>query len=329
MGGYLGVKLALAGHPVSFLTRTHRLHTLRNQGLQLSGDGPPQALTAPSAYSNLAEAIAAENPDLILLTVKAYDVADAARSLRPLLKPAQTVVSFLNGVNNESTLKAELGPVPVLAATLTSAVQAAEDGRIQVERVRGIGLAGDHPLIEQLRDELQSAGFLVRHYESPERMKWSKLLTNIVSNASSAILGWSPSQVYANPQTAMLEIQALREAVRVMRALGYPPHNLPGVPVAALGRAIFLPAFLTRKFLGKVVGSGRGAKKPSLHHDIGRGRSEVGWLNGAVVSHAVKVGIPTPINRLLTDTLLDLVHNRRSPEDFMNKPQALLENLAD
>jgi 2-dehydropantoate 2-reductase len=328
VGSYLGVTLALAGHPVCFLAREHTLHTLHEGGFSLLGDNQRKVLPHPAVYSDAAQAIAIEKPDLILLTVKAYDVADAARTLTPLLHESQSVVSFLNGINNESTLVGELGKARVLPATLTTAVQSPEPGKVRVARVRGIGLAGSHPQLVSFQKELEGAGFLVRSYANPDRMKWSKLLTNIVSNASSAILGWTAKQVYDHPITAQLEINALREAVQVMRKCGHKPQNLPGVQVAILGRAVFLPSALTRKLLGQIVNRGRGEKKPSLHYDIGRGRSEIAWLNGAVANYGRKLGVPTPTNQMLTQTLLDLVHNRRSHEEFLNQPQALLKQVS-
>ncbi len=321
------MKLALAGNPVSFLARERHLPALQERGFRLTGDGPVRSLPEPSVFSDPAQAIKSTKPDLILLAVKAYDVADAARSLSTLIDRSQTVVSFLNGVNNESTLAAALGSAAVLPATLTTAVQLPESGLIKVERTRGIGLAGDHARLSPFQHELETAGFLVRRYTDADQMKWSKLLTNIVSNASSAILGWTARQIFEHPQLAHLEIRALREAVQVMRALGFNPQNLPGVQVAILGRAVFLPSYLTRWLLGTIVGRGRGEKKPSFHHDIGRGRSEVAWLNGAVVGFGSQLGIATPVNRLFTQTLLDLVHDRRSPDDFINNPQALLHLL--
>lgn len=328
VGSYLGVSLALSGHPVSFLSREHAVKRLRDQGFSLSGDGPRKTLSDPTVYSDAAQAITAEKPELILLTVKAYDVADAARTLAPLLHPSQSVVSFLNGINNEATLIGELGEACVLPATLTSAVHSPEPGMIHVARARGIGLAGSHPHIAPFQRELENAGFLVRSYPNPDRMKWSKLLTNIVSNASSAILGWSAKQVYDHPITAQLEIAALREAVRVMQKCGHTPQNLPGVQVAILGQAVFLPSILTRKLLGRIVNRGRGEKKPSLHYDIGRGRSEIAWLNGAVAHNGRKHGVPTPVNQMLTQTLLDLVHNRRQHDEFLNQPGVLLKQLS-
>lgn len=48
---------------------------------------------------------------------------------------------------------------------------------------------------------------------------------------------------------------------------------------------------------------------PSLHIDLhgGRGKTEVDYLNGAVVRFGLRLGVPTPINRVLNETLLALI----------------------
>jgi 2-dehydropantoate 2-reductase len=327
VGSYLGVQLALSDQAVSFLTRQHNLNSLLERGFTLTGDGPQKHLPHPSVYADFPQALAKEKPDVILLTVKAYDVAGAAQMMGKLLDGSQAVVSFLNGINNEATLAGELGEGVVIPATLTTAVQMPEPGVIRAERVRGIGLAGSHRALPRFLSELKAADFLVHRYPNAERMKWSKLLTNIVSNATSAILGWSPKQVFDNPITAKLEISALREAVLVMRKLGFKPHNLPGVQVGLLGRAIFLPTTLTRIILGQIVSKGRGEKKPSFHYDIGRGRSEIEWLNGAVVKHGAMLGVATPVSQVLTEILLELVHRQRPHDAYLNQPEKLLQRI--
>jgi 2-dehydropantoate 2-reductase len=222
-------------------------------------------------------------------------------------------------------LAARFGEERVISATLTTAVQMIEPAVIHVARRRGIGVAHNHPLATEFIRDLEAADFLTEAYANAERMKWSKLLTNIVANASSAILGWTPSQVYSHPSIASIEIESLRETVRVLRVIGYTPQDLPGVRVSLLARAVFLPRLLIRPLLGKIVSDGRGDKKPSLHFDISRGKSEVLQLNGAIVQAGSRLGSPTPANRLLTDTLMKLVNNQEDPESFQNNPELLIQ----
>ena len=76
--------------------------------------------------------------------------------------------------------------------------------------------------------------------------------------------------------------------------------------------------------------AGRGAKMPSFHIDLqaGRGRSEVDYLNGAVVRAGRRFGVPTPINEMLTQTLLGLTDGSLERADFARRPAKLLEAVA-
>jgi 2-dehydropantoate 2-reductase len=118
----------------------------------------------------------------------------------------------------------------------------------------------------------------------------------------------------------------LHEAVAVMRALGVHVVDLPGVPVRALVLGAKLPSFLAQPLMKNGVGGGRGGKMPSFHIDLysGRGRSEVEWLNGAVARYGQKVGIKTPVNKTLTETLLSLTHGDIPLETFDSQPEKLL-----
>lgn len=324
VGGLIGGQLALSGQRVTFLARPRVAEVMRTNGLIIQSQDKSRRLEQPVVVTDLQAAFAKPSPDVIVLTVKAYDCQAAAQDIQNAGGAQVPVVSMLNGVGNEETLAAVLGDNRILAGTLTTAVQHLEPGLIRIERERGIGLAQDRPIAAAIEEEMQQAGFKVRRFQNRRRMKWSKLMTNIVSNATSAILGWSPDQIFAHPGLARLEIEALRETIRVMRGMGIPPQNLPGVPVALLGRAIFLPATVIHPILRQVVAKGRGDKLPSFHYDIGKGRSEVKWLNGAVVRAGSQFDIPTPANHLLTQTLLDIVKEREKAGAYFNKPKALL-----
>jgi 2-dehydropantoate 2-reductase len=80
----------------------------------------------------------------------------------------------------------------------------------------------------------------------------------------------------------------------------------------------------------KVVGGGRGGKMPSFHIDLhaGRRQSEVEWLQGAVVHYGEKFGVPTPVNRLLTQTLLAMVRGEVPIAEFSHQPEKLVALLA-
>lgn len=325
VGGLLGTRLALAGQRVTFLARPRLARVIQDQGIKIIGDGPPGWLQTPTVITALEQAFDSHPPDIILLTVKAYDCQEAAEAIRETTNDPPPVVCFLNGIGNEATLASTIGVEQVIPATSTTAVQMIEPGVLSVERERGYGLASGHPLIPKLHSEMSLAGLNPHLYRDPDRMKWSKLLTNIVTNATSAITGWHPAQILDHPTLFRVEIEALRETVRVMQRKGITPQNLPKVPVGLFGRAISLPLSLIQPILRSVVSTGRGDKLPSFNYDIARGRCEVRWLNGAVVHEGARLGVPTPANHTLTEMMLDLVESRVDPDQYRGRPERLIQ----
>jgi 2-dehydropantoate 2-reductase len=322
VGGLVGGRLALSGQPVTFLARPRIAEAMQAGGLDLGAAGIPARVSNPRVITDLAE-VRGEALDAVLLAVKAYDCQAASAALAGIVSKAP-VVCLLNGIGNEATLAAALGAERVIAATLTTAVTMPEPGRIRVERERGLSLAVGHALVPSLVEELQQAGFFLRLHVRADRMKWSKVLTNIVTNASSAITGWLPGGVLANRGLCRLEIEALREVVRVMRAMGFGPEDLARVPIRGLALAFSLPLPFSQPILRRGITRGRGAKLPSFHYDIGRGRSEVAWLNGAVVREATARGLAAPANTVLTEVMLGLVDGQLAREAFAGRPETLL-----
>jgi 2-dehydropantoate 2-reductase len=240
------------------------------------------------------------------------------------------VICFQNGVENESELAALLGEDRVIRGTVTTAIGRRGSGNIVVERFRGTGIAGSNPLSIAIAEVCNRAGLGMTIYPDGLAMKWSKMLTNLVGNATSAILNWPPAKVYGNPQLFDLERRQLREVLNVMDAMRLPVVDLPGTPVRLLAFAIrYFPALLSRPILVKAVGGGRGAKMPSFHIDLyqGRGKSEVDWLNGAVVRAAGNVGKTALVNNVLLDVLTKLTTGEWKKEDFDSKPEKLVSLL--
>jgi len=68
---------------------------------------------------------------------------------------------------------------------------------------------------------------------------------------------------------------------------------------------------------------------PSFHIDLhsGRGKSEVDYLNGVVVRYGERLGISTPANHLLNETLLALTRGEQPIDFYTKQPEKLLGKL--
>ena len=136
----------------------------------------------------------------------------------------------------------------------------------------------------------------------------------------------SATEILANRKLYEIEIKMLRECLAVMKAQKIPVVDLPRTPVRALAFATCLPLWMSKPFLSRAAGAGRGGKMPSFHIDLysGRGKSEVEYLHGAVVRAGEKFGVATPVNKVLTETLMKLTNKEIPLEGFAHQPEKLL-----
>ena len=275
----------------------------------------------------------ASAPDLILVAVKMPMLREA---LAPTLAwPDVPTITVENGIGAEE-IAAEVRPrAPQIAGSLTASIRLASEDEVVRLGGGGIGLAAAGseaaPLLAALRDDLTRAGLRATELPEATAMKWSKLLTNLIANASGAILDMDPGQIYADPRLFAVERRQLLEALAVMAALGLTPARLPGAPVPWLARAIRLPAWLGRPILRRIVGGARAGKLPSLRiHIRAAGESpsaeptEVAWMNGAVARAGDRLGVPTPVNARLAELVEEVAADperrarlRHSPERFL------------
>lgn len=336
LGCFVGGHLAAGGQRVTLVGRPPLMQKIAREGLTLRRPGRPDQAVFPETATGVA-GLAADY-DFILLTVKAPATAGAIEQLATLSpqRGKTYLVSLQNGLGNEEQLAAAFGRERVVAGTVTVPIHQPAPGVVEVSKAKGgVGLAPLHPAqpVAGLAEAFNRAGLAAAVYDDYLAMKWSKLLLNIVNNASCAILNETPARIIAQPALFDLEIKALQEAVAVMKAKGINAVKLPGYPVDWLVRLVaarWLPLPLLRAILRPFMLSGRGAKMPSLYLDLAAGRpaSEIGVLNGAIARAGPQAGVPTPVNQALTAILSRLVSGELNWAEYQHQPQKLLAAVA-
>jgi 2-dehydropantoate 2-reductase len=335
IGTYIGGSLALAGQQVVFMERPKVMEELRQRGLRLdlTLDKRRQAKDAsrvdPASFvivSTLEEALRYGPFDVALFALKSFDTQAALEEIKLYADKMPSILCLSNGVSNEPAIAEALGKDKVVYGTVTSAIGRRGAGDIVLERLRGMGVAKGHSLSEKLNSTFNASYLNSQLFDDANSMKWSKMLTNLIANPTSAILDMTASEVFANRHLYKLEIEMLRECLAVMDAQSFKVVDLPGTPVRALAFATKLPLWLSKPILSRAAGAGRGAKMPSFYIDLhsGRGKSEVEYLHGEVVRAGERCNVPTPVNKVLTETLLALTTKEIPPEEFAHKPEKLL-----
>lgn len=335
IGTYVGGSLSISGNRVVFVEQATVVDELRVRGLRLDLSNDRNEVfnihdSSVSFATSLEEAFESAPFDLGIFALKSFDTQVALESMKPLTDKIPPLVCLSNGVDNETSIAAVLGKDKVIAGSVATAIGRRGVGDIILERMRGIGVEDGHPLSLFVIESMNGAGLNAHLYKSGLNMKWSKMLSNLPANASTAILNMTASEVLAHPGLFRMEMRMLRECLNVMKANHIHVVDLPRVPVRALAFGSRLPDFVSRPLMVKAVGEGRGAKVPSFHIDLysGRGKSEVEWLNGAVVRYGQKAGVATPVNKLLTETLKALTQGTLALETYSGQPDQFLARLA-
>jgi 2-dehydropantoate 2-reductase len=302
VGSFLGATLAEAGEEVELFGR---------------GRGPDSV---------------AGTPRLILIAVKMPDLDGAITTAEAW--PDVPVLAVENGVGADEALLARRPNGGLIAGSLTTSVERSEDGSIERLSRGGIVLApvrGDvNGLLRQVRDAFITGGLRARATAAPAAMRWSKLLINLIGNASGAIVDLDPVAVYRDRQLFQVERRQMAEALGAMGGLGLRPIKLFGADTRLLPIAARLPGPLVQPILVRVVAAGRGGKRPSLHLHLAAGsarRTEVDWLNGAVARAAAELGQAAPVNARLAELVEECNQDPGRWAWFRGRPDRLFEAI--
>jgi 2-dehydropantoate 2-reductase len=343
VGSFLGALLGSAGHEVT-LVRIFEPDSERP--VELTRPDGSRATIPVHRVTNTADA---NTPDLILVAVKMPMLREA---LAPTLRwPDVPTLTVENGIGAYE-IASEMRPrAPQIAGSLTAPIAPASQDEVRWLGRGGIGLApviqaepdagplSEPPATKLLADlvaDFERAGFRAAAIPNAPAMKWSKLLANLIGNATGAILDMDATDIYRNKGLFDVERGQLLETLRVMSGLGLRPVAIPGAAIPWLARGARLPARIGRPILTRALGDARAGKMPSLRIHVRNAppdgpspeQTEVAWMNGAVADQAARLGIQAPVNRLLTALTDEVAIDPERRAWFRGRPDRLLAELA-
>ena len=336
VGGYLGARLAHSGQDVTLISRQVMADIINDHGLILS-EGQETIKVQPKALTSIAQAYGfsetAVDYDLIIMTMKSYDLATAIDHLVAFCPEPPPIIAVQNGINVEGLLVKQFGAGLITAGALTTPISKESTNRLVVERDdRGLSLTPLEPKqnIKPLVNLFEQAGITTIGVPDYRSMKWSKALLNMVGNATSAILNRAPGAIYKIDALFDLEVRMLRETLSVMRKSKIQVIDLPGSPATRLAKGVKrAPKLMLKPILTQIVSKGRGDKMPSFHIDLmsGKGKSEVIYHNGAIAKAGPKVGVLTPVNMTLTTVLMQLTQQEIDWREYDGNAKRLLGDV--
>jgi len=280
MGSLVGALLSQR-HEVALVGRKAHMEVVRARGLEVTG--ATRLLAKPLACTKPAEVPWV--PELVVLTVKAYDTPRALQAGAPLFGAASAVLSFQNGVGNLELVEQAVGPGLALAGVTTHGVTFVEPGHVHHAGVGTTvvgGAAGTEPLAAQTAALLSEAGMKTEASPDIRADIWAKAVVNAGINPLTAISGLRNG--------ALLEVPALKELLEmtVREAQGIAEQAGIALPEGDLAERAKRVCQLTA------------LNKSSMLQDIEQGRrTEVDSICGAIVAQARGLGLRAPLNQAL------------------------------
>ena len=312
IGGHIAAKLAAAGERVTVVARGEHLKAIRERGLILKENGE-EIVARVEATDRITEAGGA---DLIVLGVKAHQLAPIAADVASIVAPATMIMTTQNGIPwwyfykhggpHEGVRLESVDPggliashLPIDAVVAAISYQAAEiEGPGVIRHVEGHRL----PLAEidgrkteriaALSELFTRAGFKSPALSDVRTEIWTKLWGNLTFNPVSALSHATLEDICRFPPTRALAAAMMREAQGVGEAFG-----------------IRFRLSVDKRIAGA---ESIGAHKTSMLQDIEHGRgTEIDALLGSVIELARLADVATPhldaiyaVTKLLGETVV-------------------------
>ncbi len=288
MGGFFGGRLAQAGEDVTFIARGEHLRAIKANGLRVDSPKGDFVIFPARATDDLNEV---GETDLVILGVKAWQVPEAARAIRPLVGANTTVLPLQNGVDAVPQLVEALGSRNVIGGLCRIVSFVVEPGHIRHAGFDPSVVIGElnnsrTERVAKIEEMFKHAGLDTTIAADIQVALWTKFLF-IASFSGVGALANAPAGVLrSDPKWRAQMLSAMEEIYTLARARGIkmPPDSVEKVMAAVDG----LPDDATS----------------SMQRDIAAGKpSELESQNGAVVRMADESGIKVPTHTLIYQTL--------------------------
>ncbi|MFM0717310.1 2-dehydropantoate 2-reductase [Paraburkholderia strydomiana] len=303
IGGWMGVKLAQAGHDVGVVARGSTLAALREQGLRLIEGGVTHTVKVDA--SGTPAELGAQ--DLVVVAVKGPAMASVAAQIAPLLGAQTIVLTAMNGVpwwfcaglggdftgrrlesiDPDGAIAAAIPTAQTVGCVVHASCLVEAPGLIRHHQGNGLivgeasGQASER--VAALTEALVAAGFNASMSAQIQRDVWYKLWGNMTMNPVSAITGATTDRILSDELVRGFVTSIMLEAKEIGARFGIPIDQAPADRHE-----------VTLKL---------GAMKTSMLQDVQAGKAvELDALVGAVRELGQLTQVPTPY----TDALLGL-----------------------
>jgi len=274
IGSVYGAKLS-TGHDVVLVARPAHADAINRDGLRVTGTEDRVYRVRAVTYLDALPPNA-----LIVLTTKVSDTRDAIAGVRHLTNGDTTVLCVQNGLYSENVVKSVVADRCVVLRAITHFGAIFRTPGVVELKISAATRIEDHPRSQAIADAFAACGL---HGQVTTRIKdemWQKVVVNCVINPINAITRTEVGAI-ADERLRPLK-QLIVDECRAVAARD-------GVDLAA--------DFVDQ--IDRVYAPSKNLS--SMQQDLLKGRrTEIDFLNGAVVALGAQYGVECPVNQALT-----------------------------
>ena len=225
IGGYLSAKLAEAGTPVSLIARGAHAAAIRADGLRLV---EPDVTTVAHPHALTDDPTDLGPQDAVVVTVKAHQLAEALKSIAPMVGPDTLVITVQNGVDAPEIAAQAYGPgraticVARIFSNITAPGEITRYGPMRSFTLGALDGSQTDPRIAALRETLAAAGIDAPACDDVRVDLWRKFMLFNAVSSTTAGGRTRVGVVRATPPLAALAQRLIAETLAVGRAEGVP-----------------------------------------------------------------------------------------------------------
>ena len=287
MGSLTGGLLREAGESV-YLYDVWKEHIdmIKNQGLKIEGIGGERIINIDATYNIEDIGIV----DLIIIFVKSYNTKEAALEARKIADEKTVILTLQNGLGNIDILQDVFGKKNIIAGTTAQGATLLGPGIIKHTGYGDVFIGEldgkKTKRIEKIISIFNKAGINTKFTDNVNGLIWTKLIVNLAINAPGSIIRVKNGELIKHEYSKLLMRQIVDEALIIVEKKGI------RLIYSNILEEIYKIAEKTSDNIN------------SMFQDILKGkRTEIDFLNGAIVKEGEKLKISTPVNMAITNII--------------------------
>lgn len=285
LGSTIGGILSAGGSDVYLIDQwQEHVDVMKRDGLTIMEDSSERVIRVKAA----ADTSGLDVMDLVIVLVKSFHTREAVSAAGNIIGAQTVVMSLQNGLGNEETIADIVGKERVISGKTYVGGGIVGPGKVSSGIKGKLTVIGEMDgsttsRIKSVSDEFNQSGLKTEISDNIVGMIWDKLLVNVSTAALTSITRLTYGELYKLDNLAEIAQLAVAEGIAVAAAKQVRLDTQNPAEIWRRASAGLPPSFKTSMLLG-------------LERGI---KSEIDYINGAVVRYGELVNVPTPVNKTL------------------------------